>query len=65
MIQCSAQVMPTLDPDMGERLGQALRAKGIDLHVNETVQGFVQKDGLALWSANGIPSTDGGLRWQF
>jgi NADPH-dependent 2,4-dienoyl-CoA reductase/sulfur reductase-like enzyme len=33
--------MPTLDPDMGERLGQALRAKGIDLHVNETVQGFV------------------------
>lgn len=48
MIQRSAQVMPTLDPDMGERLGQALRAKGIDLHVNETVQGFVQKDGLAV-----------------
>lgn len=48
MIQRSAQVMPTLDPDMGERLGQALREKGIALHVNETVQGFVQKDGLAV-----------------
>ncbi len=48
MIQRSAQVMPTLDPDMGERLGQALREKGIDLHVNETVEGFVQKDGLAV-----------------
>ena len=34
MVQRSAQVMPTLDPDMGELLGQALRAKGIDLHVN-------------------------------
>ena len=48
MIQRSAQVMPTLDPDMGELLGQALRAEGIDLHVNETVQGFVQKDSLAV-----------------
>lgn len=48
MIQHSAQVMPTLDPDMGERLGQALREKGIDLYLNETVQGFVQKDGLAV-----------------
>ena len=48
MIQRSAHVMSTLDPDIGERLGQALRADGIDLHVNETVQGFVQKDGLAV-----------------
>ncbi len=48
MIQRSAQVMPTLDPDMGERLGQALREKGIDLHVNKTVQGFEQKNGLAV-----------------
>ena len=48
MVQRNAQVMPTLDPDMGERLGQALRGKGIDLHVNETVQGFEHKDGLAV-----------------
>ena len=48
MVQRRAQVMPTLDPDMGERLGQALREKGIDLHVNETLLGFEQKDGLAV-----------------
>jgi len=48
MIQRNVQVMPTLDPDMGERLGRALREKGIDLHVNETVQGFEHKDGLAF-----------------
>lgn len=48
MIQRGAQVMPTLDPDMGERLGQALREKGIALHVNETVRGFKQKDDLAV-----------------
>lgn len=48
MIQRSGHVMSTLDPEMGDRLGQALREKGIDLHVNETVQGFAQKDGLAV-----------------
>ena len=48
MVQRRAQVMPNLDPDMGERLGQALRGKGIDLHVNETLLGFEQKDGLAV-----------------
>ena len=48
MVQRRAQVMSTLDPDMGERLGQALREKGIDLHVNETLLGFEQKDGLAV-----------------
>jgi NADPH-dependent 2,4-dienoyl-CoA reductase/sulfur reductase-like enzyme len=48
MVQRNVQVMPTLDPDMGERLGQALREKGIDLHVNETVQGFEHKNGLAV-----------------
>jgi NADPH-dependent 2,4-dienoyl-CoA reductase/sulfur reductase-like enzyme len=48
MVQRRGQVMPNLDPDMGERLGQALREKGIDLHVNETLLGFEQKDGLAV-----------------
>ncbi len=48
MVQRSAQVMSTLDPDMGERLNQALREKGIDLHVNETLLGFEQKGDLAM-----------------
>ena len=48
MVQRNTQVMPTLDPDMGERLGQALREEDVDLHVNETVQGFEHKDGLAV-----------------
>lgn len=48
MIQRSDQVMSTLDPDMGERLGQSLRENGVNLHVNETVEGFEQKDGLAV-----------------
>jgi NADPH-dependent 2,4-dienoyl-CoA reductase/sulfur reductase-like enzyme len=48
MIQRGGQVMPSLDPDMGERLGQALREQGIELRVNETVRGFDQKDGLAV-----------------
>lgn len=48
MVQRNVQVMPTLDPDMGERLGQALREEDVDLHVNETVQGFEHKDGLAV-----------------
>ena len=48
MVQRRGQVMPNLDPDMGERLGQALREKGIDLRLNETLLGFEQKDGLAV-----------------
>ena len=48
MVQRSAQVMSTLDPDMGERLNQALREKGVDLHVNETLLGFEQKGDLAV-----------------
>jgi NADPH-dependent 2,4-dienoyl-CoA reductase/sulfur reductase-like enzyme len=48
MIQRSGQVMPTIDPDMGERLGKALRENGIDLHVNESVLGFEEKEGLAV-----------------
>lgn len=48
MVQRSAQVMPTLDPDMGERVGQSLREKGIDLRLSETVEGFAQQDGLAV-----------------
>lgn len=48
MIQRGAQVMPSLDPDMGERISQSLREKGVDLRLGETVQGFAQSDGLAV-----------------
>lgn len=48
MIQRSAQVMSTLDPDMGQRLNRALLDNGIDLRVDETLQGFAQKEGLAV-----------------
>ncbi len=48
MVQRRAQIMPNLDPDMGERLGRTLAENGIDLHVGETVQGFEQKDNLAV-----------------
>lgn len=43
MVQRRAQVMPTMDPEMGERLGQALIDNGITLCLNESVQGFAQQ----------------------
>ena len=48
MVQRRSQLMPTLDADMGERLGEKMREKGIVLHRNETVQAFEQKDGHAV-----------------
>ncbi|MGB3212106.1 MAG: FAD-dependent oxidoreductase [Desulforhopalus sp.] len=48
MIQRSAQLMPTLDPDMGEKLGTSLIESGITLYRNEEVLGFAQKKGLAV-----------------
>lgn len=48
MIQRRAHIMPNFDPDMGERLGQALVEKGIDLHVGETLMGIEHKDNLAV-----------------
>ncbi len=47
MVQRRAQVMPTFDPDMGERIGSSLLERGILLYRNETVLGFAQKKGLA------------------
>jgi len=48
MIQRRDQVMPNFDADMAGRIGHALAAEGIDLHVNETLMGFEQKDDLAV-----------------
>ncbi len=47
IIQRGAQLMPNLDPDMGELLGNALLSSGIALYRNETVKGFDHKNGLA------------------
>jgi NADPH-dependent 2,4-dienoyl-CoA reductase/sulfur reductase-like enzyme len=46
IVQRGAQLMPSLDPDMGERLGNSLLESGIALYRNEAVQGFAQKKGL-------------------
>jgi NADPH-dependent 2,4-dienoyl-CoA reductase/sulfur reductase-like enzyme len=48
MIQRGPQLMPTLDPDMGEILGNSLLESGITLYRNEAVQAFEQKNGLAI-----------------
>ncbi len=47
MVQRNTQVMPTLDPDMAERVAKAMRDKGITLYLNEEVQGFEHKNNLA------------------
>ena len=47
IIQRGAQLMPNLDPDMGELLGNALLSSGIALYRNETVEGFDHTNGLA------------------
>lgn len=43
IIQRGAQLMPTLDPDMGEMVGNSLIDSGITLYRNEAVLGFEQK----------------------
>lgn len=45
LIQRAPQVMSTLDPDMGERVAAALRAAGVILYLNETLECFEARDG--------------------
>lgn len=47
MVQRGPQLMPTLDADMGERLGNSLQQSGIVLYRKEAVQGFTVKNGRA------------------
>lgn len=49
LLEMLSQVMPPLDPEMAEPLHERLRAKGVDLRLN---------DGLAAFE----PGPDGGLR---
>ncbi len=47
IVQRGPQLMPTLDPDMGELLGKTILDCGITLYRNEAVLGFQQTKGLA------------------
>lgn len=40
LVQRGPQVMPSIDPDMGESLGRSLTESGVTLHTGETVLGF-------------------------
>ncbi len=49
MVQRRAQLMPTFDPDMGEKIANSLLEHGIVLYRNEAVQGFAQKKICRIW----------------
>jgi NADPH-dependent 2,4-dienoyl-CoA reductase/sulfur reductase-like enzyme len=45
LLEKSAQPMSTVDPDMGERVAEAVRALGIAVHTNAQVQGIETTNG--------------------
>lgn len=45
IINRSAQVMNTVDPDMGEKISEAIRSLGITLYNKEELKGFEAKNG--------------------
>jgi len=45
LVQRSAEVMGTLDPDMGKLVSQALRDIGVTLYLEEQLESFEEKDG--------------------
>lgn len=47
LVQRGAEVMNTLDPDMGALVSEALREVGVNLYLNETVTGFGVENGRA------------------
>lgn len=46
LIEKAPQVMATLDSDMAAFVADALRAKGVTLHLEESLEGFETKDGV-------------------
>lgn len=46
LIEKAPQVMGTLDPDMAALVAEALAAKGVHLHLGESLVGFETKDGV-------------------
>jgi NADPH-dependent 2,4-dienoyl-CoA reductase/sulfur reductase-like enzyme len=45
MVEMMPQVMPTVDPDVAEPVAQTLREAGVDLYLEEKVEGFEAVDG--------------------
>ncbi len=45
MVQRGPQVMGTLDPDMGALVADAITAGGVNLYLNETMEGFETQNG--------------------
>ncbi|HET9017897.1 MAG TPA: FAD-dependent oxidoreductase [Thermomicrobiaceae bacterium] len=48
VVEAARSVMGTLDPDMGELVGQALRDAGAHLYLEEPVTGFETSDGAVV-----------------
>lgn len=59
MVELRDTPMATLDPDMGDRVADAIRALGVDLHLGTGVQGFgVDGSGADSWVSS-VASSDG------
>lgn len=48
MVQRNTQVMPTFDPDMAEHISDSLSESGIELYLDEAVEGFEQQGETAV-----------------
>jgi NADPH-dependent 2,4-dienoyl-CoA reductase/sulfur reductase-like enzyme len=57
LLEKSAQPMSTVDPDMGERVAEAVRGLGIAVHTNAHVQGIETTNGRV----SGVVTPDGTL----
>lgn len=53
LVQKGAQVMGTLDPDMGALVSEALREVGVKLYLQEALQGFEVKEGRITAAVTG------------
>lgn len=61
LVQRSPEVMSTLDPDMGKLVSDAMREAGVTLHLGETPQGFLVRDGAVCGVQTSERSIDADL----
>jgi NADPH-dependent 2,4-dienoyl-CoA reductase/sulfur reductase-like enzyme len=54
VVERGAEVMGTLDPDMGAVVGRALRSRGIEVHLGETLEGV--EAGMVHTSSGSLPA---------
>ena len=45
LVEQASQPMPTVDPDLGKLITDAMSNMGVEMHLGETVTGFESKDG--------------------